>query len=94
MCYRLGRISNIIDVLNWLAWIDKVSPRPLSLYVLLLLYYVRTFSFSFSLSRPIVEVTQIQGHLSKQALLPPPYYGTRLHCYREKVSALAFLCSR
>ena len=38
----------------------------------------------------IVDITQIRGG-TKQALLPPPKYGTRLQFYLEKTPALSFL---
>ena len=40
---------------------------------------------------PTVVVTQIYLKVTKQALLPLPHYGTRLHFYREKSAALSSL---
>ena len=51
------------------------------------IYYIRTFSFSFSVPRRSSD----PGSLSRLALFPPPRYGTCLHFYREKSSALSSL---
>ena len=56
------------------------SPHP---------FYIPDTLFALFLSpSPSLDVTQIRGH-SKQALLRPPNYGTRLRLHREKAPVLS-----
>ncbi|CAM9775421.1 unnamed protein product, partial [Laminaria digitata] len=52
-------------------------------------YLLSSPVFSLHPSRNSDPINRLRVRVTKQALLPPPHYGTRLLFYREKSSALS-----
>ena len=73
------------DYVRRYTWL--LSPLSASFWLL-----IPAIIFALFLSpSPSPRYTYLRSVVTKQALLPPPHYGTRLHFYRENNSALSSL---